>query len=103
MGVVRPLMPLLSRKERISFRNYDLRRAALNELTFFSLCIFVRHRSATPCPLIGSALERPSITETRVKGSHFAYSGRRAMQMYFRFMQPDNMLGNRGKLGILWH
>src|SRR3954470_14959466 len=59
-------LPLLSRKERISFRNYDLRRAALNELTFFSLCIFVRYRSATPCLLFGSVLERLSITETRV-------------------------------------
>src|SRR3954447_16298002 len=66
MGVVRPLMPLLSRKERISFRNYDLRRAALNELTFFSLCIFVRYRSATPWLLIGSILEHMSIIETRV-------------------------------------
>src|SRR3954447_21393916 len=61
----RDLRSHLSRKERISFRNYGLRRAALNELTFFSLCIFVRYRSATPFLLTGSVLERLSITETR--------------------------------------
>src|SRR4051812_42882083 len=62
-------MTHLSRKERFSFRNYGLRRAALSELTFFSLCIFVRYRSATPCLLTCSVLERLSITETRASSS----------------------------------